>query len=284
MRVSFFDTFTAVALPYFPSVARAISLLSARSVDLKKAIRTYPVSIRVALTTLVQPAYPWWRGIWLVVHASRLSVVDLHEILTVGSKIPTDEFGAYGLLETTSFQGWLGRLHPGKWMDSLNTVSPSVRRWLLKSWPLTGLKQFGVSSEITGWLVQLILLVGTPLGWWLMGELINRYAQLLNAAFLALLESMSTPGEQRMMSGYVFFMKRIRDRILELYRGHSFEYLSAVSRARTRSAFNFQFAADSNRNERRRRRQMAWVQKTLSRYEGTLPPAYIELPAPANGP
>jgi hypothetical protein len=266
------------------AVARAISLLSARSVDLKKAIRTYPVSIRVALTTLVQPAYPWWRGIWLVVHAQRLSVVELHEILSVGSKIPTDEFGAYGLLETTSFQGWLGRLHPGKWMDSLDTVSPGVRRWLLKSWPLTGLKQFGVSSEITGGLVRLILLVGTPLGWWLMGELINRYGQLLNACFLAALESMATPGEQKMMSGYVFFRKRVRDRILELYRGHSLEYLSAVSRARTRSAFNFQFAADSNRNERRRRRQMAWVQRALSKYVGTLPPAYIESPVPTNGP
>jgi len=169
-------------------------------------------------------------------------------------------------------------------MDSLNTVSPGVRRWLLKSWPLTGLKQFGVGSEITGGLVQLILLVGTPLGWWLMGEIINRYSQLLNSAFLAWLESMATPGEQRMMSGYVFFRKRVRDRILELYRGNSFEYLSAVSRARTRSAFNFQFAADSNRNERRRRRQMAWVQKALCKYEGTLPPANIESPVPSNGP
>jgi hypothetical protein len=117
-----------------------------------------------------------------------------------------------------------------------------------------------------------------------MGELIIRYSQLLNAAFLAALESMATPGEQKMMSGYVFFRKRVRDRILELYRGHSLEYLSAVSRARTRSAFNFQFAADSNREERRRRRQMAWVQKALSKYEGTLPPAYIELPVPTNGP
>jgi hypothetical protein len=269
----------------FPiAVARAISLLSARSVDLKKVIKSYPVSIRVALTTLVQPAYPWWRGIWLVIHAQRLSVVDLHEILIVGSKIPTDELGAYGLLETTSFQGWLGRLHLGKWMDSLNTVSPSVQRWLLKSLPLTRLKRIGVSSEFTGWLVQLILLVGTPLGWWLMGELINRYGQLLNAAFLAALESMATPGTQKMMSGYIFFRKRVRDRILELYRGHSLEYLSAVSRARTRSAFNFQFAADSNRQERRRRRQMAWIQKALSKYEGTLPPANIELPVPSNGP
>jgi hypothetical protein len=29
---------------------------------------------------------------------------------------------------------------------------------------------------------------------------------------------------------------------------------------------------------------MAWVQKALSKYEGTLPPAYIELPEPTNGP
>lgn len=259
----------------FPiAVARAVSSLSARSVNLEKAIGSYPVSIRLALATLVQPAFPWWRGIWLLVHIYRLSVVELHEILRTGRVIPTDEIGAYALLETTSFQGWLARLRPGKWSDSLLKVSPGIRRMLLKSWLLTELKKLGGIRDGYWGPIQFVLLWGTPLGWWMISDVIHRLWILLGQGILAGLESMSVPGTQRMMAGYVFWVKRFRDRVLESYRG-SGTYLGAIASARTQPSFELQFFPDNDRKERKRRRLEAWTLKKLSKFHGTLPPGYV---------
>jgi hypothetical protein len=263
----------------FPiAVTRAVASLTARSVDLKKSIRTYPVSIRLALATLVQPAFPWWRGIWLLVHILRLSPVELSDVLIHGTKIPTDEIGAYAKLETTSFQGWLRRLRPGKWSDSLIRVSPGIAKMLLKSVLLSKLKKLGFIKVDTWGPIQVILLWGTPLGWWLINDVIHRLWILIGQGILAGLESMSVPGTQRMMSGYVFFLKRFRDRVLESYRG-SGTYLGAIASARTQPTFDLSFFPDSDRKERKARRLEAWTIKCLRNFNGTLPPFYPEIPS-----
>lgn len=265
----------------FPiTVARAFSMLSARSVDLKKAIRTYPVGIRVALATLVQPAFPWWRGIWLLVHILRLSVVDLHENLVVGHKIPTDELGAYAKLETASFQGWLDRFRPGKWSDSLMRVSPGVGRWLLKSERMQTLRRMGLVRANVWGPVQLVLLWGTPLGWWLMLEMSRQLRVLLRMSVLAFLESLAIPGTLSSRAGYVFMRKRIRDRLLDSFRTGSGLYLSAVARARTQPVFDLSFFPSDEQKERRERRLAGWTIRALQRFEGTLPPADVSAVVP----
>jgi hypothetical protein len=264
------------------AVTRAFSSLSARSVRLEKPIRSYPVSIRVALATMVQPAFPWWRGIWLLVHILRLSVVELHEVLETQRVIPTDEMGAYGKLETTSFQGWLDRLRPGKWSDSLLRVSPGISRMLLKSERMQTLKRKGYIVAGVWGPIQLVLLWGTPLGWWLVSDTSHRLWDLAKISVWSLLESMTVPGSMSFDSGFVFFRKRVRDRVLENYRSSQGGYLAAVAKARTQPSFDLTLFPPSIRKERIERKRVAWIIKALSKYEGTLPPYYgsDDLPIP----
>jgi hypothetical protein len=253
------------------AVTRAFSSLSRVRVDLKKSIRTYPVGLRVALATMVMPSFPWWGGIQRLVHILRLPVEDLEEVIRLDLDIPTDILGAYARLEMTAFRGYLARFRPGKWADSLIKVSPGIRRMLMKSWVFKGRKYVAG----TWGPIQVFLLWGTPLGWWVMRDFIHRLFVSMGWLILSFLEAGAIPRSQAVIPKMVFIMKRFRDRCLESFRV-SPDYLGAVAKARTRPSFELTFFPSNERKERMARRVVQWPIRALQGFKGTLPPYYSE--------
>lgn len=260
------------------AVARAVGSLTGVGGRLEKPISTLPATIRIALAMCVQPGFPWWRGIFLVPLLPTLSVVELQELLTTGRKPAADEMGMYGRLETLSFRGYLDRLRPGNWTKALETVPIGVTKWLKGSMLVKAGVDLGLHKDALNRLIQFILRWGTPQGWWLMGYTIRQVGILAIHALRASIETLTLPGTHTVLWLWVFCHKRIRDRVLEDSRGNSLEYLSAVTRAKTRSAFNLSFSSDNLRAARLERRRMNWIHKALRGFGGTLPPFYSDSP------
>lgn len=254
------------------AVARAVGSLTGVGGRLNKPISALPAVIRMALAMCVQPGFPWWRGIFLIPLLPTLSVEELEELLRTGRKPAADELGMYGRLETLAFRGFLDRCRPGNWTKALETVPSGVTKWLQRSMLVETGRKLRFHKDTLDLLVLRILRWGTPQGWWLMGYTMSQVMILVRAALAAFAEVISLPGQFTVLWMWVFFLKRIRDRVLEDCRGNSLEYLTAVTRAKTRSSFNLTFSADDDRAARRERRRMNWIHRALRNFGGTLPP------------
>jgi len=254
------------------ALAKAIGSLTGVGGRWNSPISTLPATIQMVLAMCVQPGFPYWRGIWLINRLPTLNVGELSELLRTGGKIPTDEWGMYGRLETLSFWGFLERCRPGNWTRALETVPVGVTKWLKKSMLVTTSRKVLGHKEALDNLIQRILRWGTPMGWWLMGYTINQVRLLIVAAIAAAVETLTLPGTYKVLWLWVFFQKRVRDRVLEDARGNSLEYLTAVTRAKTRSSFNLSFSSDGDRAARLERRRMNWIHKALRNFGGSLPP------------
>lgn len=255
------------------AVTRAVGSLTGVGGRLDRPISTLPATIRMALAMCIQPGFPWWRGIFLIPLLPTLSVEELNELLSTGRKPAADEWGMYGRLETLSFRGFLVGLRPGNWTKALETVPIGVTKWLKGSMLVKAGVDLRLHKDALNRLTQGILRWGTPQGWWLMGYTISQVAILLGCAWRAFGETVTLPGTHTVSWLLVFFHKRVRDRILEECRGNSLEYLTAVTRAKTRSSFNLSFSSDGDRAARLERRRMNWIHKALRGFGGTLPPA-----------
>nr|QDH90379.1 MAG: RNA-dependent RNA polymerase [Mitovirus sp.] len=251
------------------AVNRTLSFLIRVSPRHDVPVRKLRIEIRIVLSMLVQPGFPFWRGIFLMHALPSLSIESLEEILLTGAKPASDELGMYAYLDERAFKGYLANLNPMNWIKALETVPKGVDRWLSKGVFIRLWLAIAKHHKIKVW----FLLVGTPLGWWLMSRTINQLLDLVGMTWSAFRDTMSVPGTYSVAWNLIFWRRRIRDRVLESYRGNSLEYFTALARARGKGMFDLSFSGDALRKEVKERRNLAWAGKALRGFKPTLPEA-----------